>query len=68
MKLFEEGLSDLHQFSLEGQRLRRDLINVYKYLMGKKQMEGAGLFSVVCSDRIGTNRQKLEHRKFHIVN
>ena len=47
---------------MEKRRLRGDLIAVY--LKCKNQVDGDGLFSVVCNNRTRGNRQKLEHRKF----
>ena len=42
-----------------------DLINVYKYLKGDgRQMDEAGLFSVVCSHRTRSSGIKLRHRMF----
>ena len=64
--LYEESLSNLGLFSLGKRRLRRDLINVYKYLKGGgRQMNEARLFSVVHSNMTRSNGLKHEHRKFH---
>ena len=63
--LYEERLSNLGLFSLGKRRLRRDLINVYKYLKGGgRQVDEARLFSVVCSNRTRSNGLQMEHRKF----
>lgn len=56
-------MSNLGLFSLRKGRLRGDLVNGCSYLKGSgKQMHEARLFSVVCSDRMGSNGLKLEHR------
>jgi len=39
-------------------------MNVYKYLKGGCQEDGAKLFWVVPSDRAGGHGHKLKHRKF----
>ena len=57
----KERLSNLGLFSLGKRRLRRDVINVYKYLKGSgRQMDEASIFSVVHR----SNGPKPEHRKF----
>jgi len=64
--LYEERLSNLDLFSLGKRRLREDLIDVYKYLMGgERKMDEFWLFLVMHSNRTRRNGQKLEHRKFH---
>ena len=44
---------------------RLELINAYKYVMGRSQVGGTRLFSVVPRCRTRGNGHRLEHRKFH---
>ncbi|KAK4829369.1 hypothetical protein QYF61_003296 [Mycteria americana] len=61
-----EGKRSLGLFSLERSRLRGDLITVYSFLKGGSRGGGAGLLSLVTSDRTGANGMKLHQGKFRL--
>ncbi|KAK4821704.1 hypothetical protein QYF61_027776 [Mycteria americana] len=60
---YKERPRELRLFNLEKRRLRGALINVYKYLMGRTEDDGARLFSGVCSDRTRGNGHKLNNKQ-----
>jgi len=62
----EERLRELWPFSLEKRRLRRDVINVYKYLKRGCKEDGARLFSVVPGARRRGCGHKPGHRRFRM--
>lgn len=62
----EEGLRELELFSLEKNRLRRTLINVYKNLKGGCKDNRARLWSVVPNARTRDSRHNLEHVNFQL--
>lgn len=66
LQIYEERLTELGLFSLKEERLRVNLINVYKYLMGVCKEDKIRLSSVVFSDRTRGNEHKLKHWGFHL--
>jgi len=63
----KQGLRELGVFSLGKRRLRRHLMNVYKYLGARCSKEDrASFFSAVLSKRTIGNGQQLKYRKFHL--
>ncbi|KAJ7424184.1 hypothetical protein BTVI_07572 [Pitangus sulphuratus] len=63
---YKERLREPGLFCLEKRQLRGDIMNVYKYLNGGYQEDGARLFLVMPRNRTRGNRQKLMRRKFHL--
>jgi len=63
---YKERLRELGLFSLKKRRLRVDLRNASKYLMGRYEEDGYRLFSVVPSNRTRGNGHKLKQRKLHL--
>ena len=61
---YEERLTEMELFSLEKRRLRRELINAYRYLMGSRQVDETRLSSVVPRNRTRGSGHKAEHRNF----
>ena len=61
---YEEQLEELGQFSLEKRGLRGDLTNTWKYIKDGSQVNAAGLFSVLPSNKTKGNGHKLQLRKF----
>lgn len=43
-----------------------DLIDAYKYLKDRSQVDVARLFSAMPSNRTMGHRHKLQHKKFHL--
>lgn len=52
-------------FSLRKRKLRGDLTNAYKFLMGECRVNEARLFLLMASNRTGSNGHKLVHKKLY---
>lgn len=63
---YEERLRDLGLSSLDKRRLKGYLINAYKYLKDRSQVDGARLFVVVPSGRKRASGHKLENMQLHL--
>ena len=64
--LYEERLRELGLVSMKKRRLRGNLTNVYKYLKGGCQKDGARLFPVVPSERTRGDVHKKKHSKLQM--
>lgn len=62
---YKEWLRELGLFHLE-KGLLRDFINVYRYLKGGYQEDGARVSSVLPSDRTRGSGHKLNHKMFRL--
>ena len=62
---YEERLRALSLFSLQ-KHVRGGLIDAYKYLKDGSQVDGARLFSAVCSNKTRGTSHKLEHGKLYL--
>lgn len=63
---YEETLRELGLSSLEKSRLRRELTDVFKYLMERNKEEGVRTFSVMHSVRTRGNPHKWKHMRLHL--
>jgi len=65
---YKERLQELWLFSMQKSRLKgRDLIKMYKYLVGDNSDTRARFFSLVPTDRTRGSRHKLKYRNFHLT-
>ena len=61
---YEDRLRELHLFSLEKRRLRRDFIAAFQYLKGAYKQEGSQLFTRVDNGRTRGSDFKLREGTF----
>lgn len=60
--VYKERLREVYLFGLYQIRVGKDIIAVFSNLVGGWGEEGVRLFSQVHSDRLRSNRDKLQHR------
>lgn len=62
--VYKDRLRELDLFGVFQIRVGKDTITVFSDLVGGWGQEGVRLCSQVHSDRLRSNRNKLQHRKF----